>query len=282
MVLDIEPVAHVLARAVNRQRLAIQCVEDDQRDELFREMVRPVIVRAVGKHDRQAIGLVPGAHEMVARRLARRIGGRGRVGRGFAEQAVVEIEVAEDLVGRDMVETERVFLRAFESAPVFQRRVEQAEGAHHIGFHESAGAVDRAVDMAFGRQVHDPVDLLFAQQAQHQLAVEDIAFHQPVVRRIVDGLEAFRIARIGQLVEIDDALAGAHQLADDRRSDEAGAAGDENGIHGQLSKAKGVVKSAKAGAASSFSDRVGAQPISGHSMARSGSSQRIAPSASLL
>jgi hypothetical protein len=43
MVLHVEPVAHILTRAVNRDRLACERIENDHRDQLFGEMVRPVI-----------------------------------------------------------------------------------------------------------------------------------------------------------------------------------------------------------------------------------------------
>jgi hypothetical protein len=66
MVLDVEPVTDLLTVAIDRQRLARQGVVDDQRDELFREVVRAVVVGAVGGQYRQAVGVVVGADEMVA------------------------------------------------------------------------------------------------------------------------------------------------------------------------------------------------------------------------
>ena len=47
VVLDVQPVAHVGAVAIDRQRLALQRLQDDQRNELFREVVGPVVVGAV-------------------------------------------------------------------------------------------------------------------------------------------------------------------------------------------------------------------------------------------
>ncbi len=43
MVLDMQPIAHVRAVAVYRQRLAGERLEDGERDELFRELARSVI-----------------------------------------------------------------------------------------------------------------------------------------------------------------------------------------------------------------------------------------------
>ena len=74
VVLDIEPVAHVVASAVDRQRPAVEGVENDERDQFLREVEGAVIIGAVGEQDRQAIGMVPGPHQMVGGRLAGRIG----------------------------------------------------------------------------------------------------------------------------------------------------------------------------------------------------------------
>ena len=48
---------------------------------------------------------------------------------------------------------------------MFERGVEQTEGADDIGLDEGVRAVDRAVDMAFGGEVHDDVDALLARAA---------------------------------------------------------------------------------------------------------------------
>ena len=80
VVLDVEPVAHLHAVAVDRQRLAGEGVDDHQRDQLFGEVIGPVVVAAVGGEHRQAVGVVPGPHQVVARRLARRVGLLGACG----------------------------------------------------------------------------------------------------------------------------------------------------------------------------------------------------------
>jgi hypothetical protein len=61
MVLDVEPVADLLAVTVDGQRLAGEGIVDAQRDELFREVVGAVVVGAVGGERRQAVGVVVGA-----------------------------------------------------------------------------------------------------------------------------------------------------------------------------------------------------------------------------
>jgi len=65
MVLDIQPVSDVGAVAINRQLLALKRVQDDQRDQFFGKMIRPVIIRTVRDDHRQAIGAEPCLGEMV-------------------------------------------------------------------------------------------------------------------------------------------------------------------------------------------------------------------------
>ena len=69
VVLDEEPVAHILAFAIYRQRLVVTYVVYEQRYQFFGELVGPVVVGAVGHKGGHAVGVVIGAHEVVARCL---------------------------------------------------------------------------------------------------------------------------------------------------------------------------------------------------------------------
>jgi len=57
VVVDEQPVADVGAGAVERDRLAVEQVGDEQRDDLLGEVVGPVVVAAPGDRDVQAVGL---------------------------------------------------------------------------------------------------------------------------------------------------------------------------------------------------------------------------------
>ena len=65
VVLHEEPIANILSLAVDRQPLAGERVEDCQRNELLGVMIRPIIVRAVGYDDRQAVGPLPCLSEVI-------------------------------------------------------------------------------------------------------------------------------------------------------------------------------------------------------------------------
>ena len=73
VVLHVKPVAHVLPFAVHRKRPAVPDVVDEQRDQLLRELIWSVVVRAVGNYRRHAVGVMERPHEVVTPRLARRV-----------------------------------------------------------------------------------------------------------------------------------------------------------------------------------------------------------------
>src|SRR6185437_13112983 len=73
VVFNIKPVANISAVTVNRQSFACQSFDNRMRNQLFREMVRTIIVRTIGKKRRQPIGFMPGPNQMVRRGLACRV-----------------------------------------------------------------------------------------------------------------------------------------------------------------------------------------------------------------
>jgi hypothetical protein len=69
MVFHIKPVADIEAFAINRQRLAVERVQDHQWNQFFRKLIRPVVIGAVGGQHRQFVGMMIGAHQMIRSRL---------------------------------------------------------------------------------------------------------------------------------------------------------------------------------------------------------------------
>lgn len=215
VVFDIEPVADVAAVAVDREGLAFEHVKDHEGDELFRELVGAVVVRAVGESERQAIGVVVGLGEVVARGLAGGIGRAGVVGGFFGEVALLS-QRAKDLVGAHMVKEHIVAQGAVGVFPGIAGHIEEGVGAHDIGAHEGFRTEDGAVDVAFGGEVDDGVDLVLGKEALDEGAVADVTLDKHIAalgagffRRLpiarLDVGEVFEVAGIGEGVEIDDA-----------------------------------------------------------------------------
>ena len=110
VVAHVEPVAHLHAVAVHGQVFTGQGVDDHEGDEFFWKVQRAVVVAAVGGEHGQAVGVVPGAHEVVAGGLAGRVRAVGLVGVVFGKGGVGGREGAVDLVGAHMQELECFFI----------------------------------------------------------------------------------------------------------------------------------------------------------------------------
>ena len=146
VVVDVQPVAHVEPVAVERHLAAVEQVRDEQRDDLLRELVRPVVVGAPRDADGQAVRAVVGAGEQVRARFGRRVRRVGQQRVAFGPGALVDRAV--DLVGGDVHE------------PVDARRQRPGEehlGADDVGGDEVRRARDRPVDVRLGGEVHHDV-----------------------------------------------------------------------------------------------------------------------------
>jgi hypothetical protein len=231
VVVDIQPVAHVVALAVDRQRLAFQRVEDHQRDELLGKVIRAVVVGAVGGDDGHAVGVVPGAHQMVRARLAGRIGRIGCVGRFFGEKARVA-ERTVHLVGGDVVEAEAIPALGRQAAPVAARRVKQSVGAKDIRLDERRWAVDGAVDVRLGRQVHHAIGLMLCKNARDFPRIADIDLLEHMAGVPHQAWQRIEVAGIGELVDVDDRHIGfGNELANDRGPDETRPSRNQHFLH---------------------------------------------------
>ena len=228
VVLDVEPVADLGPGAVDRERFPVERVEDHQRNQFFRKVVRAVIVRTVGHHRRESEGSPPRPDQMVARCFARRIGRTWRIGGVLPEELLRSSKVAVDLVGRNVVEAEPFLLLGVERGEVGARRFQQRVGADHVGPDEFAGAVDRTVDMALRRQMHDRVGLEAMEHRVERVPVADVDLFETETGIVRDFGKGFQVAGIGEFVHHADSMRRLpDQQPAERRSDEAGAAGDQ-------------------------------------------------------
>lgn len=218
VVLGVDPVADVLAAAVELGAHAVDDVRDLPGDELLHVLVGAVVVGAVGDSGAKAIGAGPCAHEHVGGGLGARVRGARLIRRLLGELGgVVERQVAVDLVGGDVVVADAVFADG----------LQQAEGAHDVGAQEGLGVRDGVVVVALGGVVHDRVvtrdDLI------EELSIADVAHDEfdAVGRQPGDVLG---VAGVGQLVQDGDVHPGVvvdhvvHEVA----ADEAAAARDDD------------------------------------------------------
>ena len=223
VVLGVDPVADVLAAAVELGADSVDDVGDLPGDELLHVLVGAVVVGAVGDRGAQAVGAGPGAHEHVGGGLGTRVR-RARVVRRLLGELgrVVERQVAVDLVGGDVVVADAVLADG----------LQQAEGALHVGAQEGLRVGDGVVVVALGGVVHDPV------VARHDLieqrGVADVAHDELHAVRRQTG-DVLGVAGVGQLVQDGDMYARVvvHHVVHEIAADEAAAARDDDVLEKQ-------------------------------------------------
>ena len=218
VVLGVDPVADVLAAAVELGAHAVDDVRDLPGDELLHVLVGAVVVGAVGDRGAKPVGAGPGAHEHVGGRLGARVRA-ARVIRSLLGELgrVVARQVAVDLVGGDVVVADSVFADG----------LQQAEGALHVGAQERLRVGDGVVVVGLGGVVHDRV--VAGDDPIEQLRVADVTDDEldPVLGQPRDVLG---VAGVGQLVQDGHVHLGVvvdhvvHEVA----ADEAAAARDDD------------------------------------------------------
>ena len=74
---------------------------------------------------------------------------------------------------------------------------EQIEGALDVGAQERARPGDRAVDVAFGREVNHHLRLVLGQCLAHGLEIDQVDMREGVVGAALQPGQAARIGRVG-------------------------------------------------------------------------------------
>ena len=223
VVLGVDPVADVLAAAVELGAHAVDDVGNLPGDELLHVLVGAVVVGAVGDRGAQAVGAGPGAHEHVGGRLGRAVGARGLIGRLLGElRRVVERQVAVDLVGGDVVVADAIFPHG----------LQQAEGALHVRAQERLRVGDGVVVVALGGVVHDRV--VAGDQPVQQPGVADVA-HDELHAVGGQPRDVLGVAGVGQLVQDGDVdlRVVVHDVVHEVAADEAAAARDDDVFRGE-------------------------------------------------
>ena len=234
VVLDMQPLAALLAVAVDGQVQPVEGVRDEERQELLRVLARPVGVRAARDERIDAERPDVGEHLQLTAGLRRRVRARRAQRRVLGAPGRAERDVAVHLIGRNVHEPDLGVAHV----------VEQHLGAEHVGEDELSRAEDGPVDVRLGRKVDDRVAAL--RRARDGVGIDDVA----LVELVLDALEVGAVPGVGELVEHHDVLAPLGQMPDEVRADEARAAGDENAHRYRvLTAARGTRAARRASAA---------------------------------
>ena len=112
--------------------------------------------------------------------------------------------------------------------PVVVGTAEEIEDSQNISLNKSTRTADRAIDMAFRREIDHRLRAVFVKQLGDQCLFTDVALHKLVARS--DGLKILFVAGIGEGIESDDFVTFGSCQVYEIAADEAGGAGDEKGF----------------------------------------------------
>lgn len=107
VVFNIQPVTNVQTLAVNRQWLVSQSIGNHQRNQLLREVIRAIVIRATGNGHRETVGTVISQNQQVSGRLGTAVRRTG-VNRSLLSKEqvrTIQRQVAINLIGRNLMIT---------------------------------------------------------------------------------------------------------------------------------------------------------------------------------
>src|SRR6266550_339879 len=73
MIVNVDPIAHIAAISINRNRFVMESVRKHERKKLFRKLARAIIVSATCNHGVEAESMMSRPHQMLGSRLGGRV-----------------------------------------------------------------------------------------------------------------------------------------------------------------------------------------------------------------
>lgn len=128
-----------------------------------------------------------------------------------------------------MVEAEGLPLRRLKGGPVVTGRFQQGEGARQVGLNKRRRAVDGAIHVAFGGQMHDDIRAEIAELLRHGFGIGDIGLRKRVAFMTGYRRQGLEITGIGQAIQHANFIRGIpDDMANHSRADKTRTTGDKN------------------------------------------------------
>lgn len=194
MVFDIEPVADIEAVPIDRQRLVMQGIDDHEGNQLFRKMIRTIVIRAAADGHRQAISPMISQNQEVSRSL----GGTIRTGR--VDRRHFRKEQIRPVQGQIPIN----FIRRYLMIPldtVLAAGIHEDSRPHDIRFQENRRILNRPVDMRFRRKIDDHIRMLLFKQPINRIAVTNISLDKMEIILVHNRCQRRQIPSIRQLIQ---------------------------------------------------------------------------------
>ena len=237
MIFHIQPVPNLHAVTIDWQPLMMFDIVDHQRNQLLRELIGTIVVRAPGDIHRHPIGIMKCHDKMIraclrggVRTMRRQRRGLGKV--SFRSQCAIHL-ICGNL---------KVLLPCFPSfrlciIPSLFSTLQQIDRPHYISLYEDLRIRDTTIHMTLRREVDDIIEIILGKQVFHQYFVTDISLYEDMARIFLHILQVFQIARVSQLVQIHQSNIRIfiQHVIDKVRADKTGTSCDQIGFHGSFS-----------------------------------------------
>ena len=128
-----------------------------------------------------------------------------------------------------MIET-FAFITFRQPFPVYLGSLQQRKRSHHICPCKGKRILDTAVYMTFRSQVDNSINMILLHQFQHLFIITDVCLDESIVFLVLNILQVGQVARIGQLVQIDDMILRifVHEKSYHMAADKSGTTGDQD------------------------------------------------------
>ncbi|MNH76692.1 hypothetical protein D3C73_289720 [compost metagenome] len=127
------------------------------------------------------------------------------------------------------MEAESLLFLCRQRLPIMAGSLQHGVSTHDVGFDKGRRAVDRAVNVAFCRQVHHEIRLVVRKYAVQSGTVADINLLESIALVVRHARQRLQVTGIGELINHHHAIAGPlDDMSYHGRADKSGPAGDQN------------------------------------------------------
>src|SRR5690349_14636994 len=218
VVLHVQPIALLLAVAINGEILLAKGICDHERHKFFGKLIRPIVVRRPRDYRGETIRADIGPYQEIGRGLRGGVRTARLQRKTFVREDALR-NVAVHFVGGNMHKPGHGNLT---------RDFEQNESARDVGLDDWSWLVDASVDVGFRGEVNDSITTTHG--LFHRNCVTNVALYKFIARIVRYCFQVREISRISQLVVVDDGyiFSGLEDIANKVGANKAGASRDKN------------------------------------------------------
>ena len=204
MIFHIKPVTDIFAVSVYRKLLSMQGIVNDERNQLFRELIRSVIIGTVGNIRRELVRFHICLYKHVRRSFAGRIRTAGTVGCRLIKIAAILLQGTIYLVCGNMQELFTLLICSVSIFPCRLCTVQHDSRSKYVGLNKNFRIFNASVHMALCREMHYPIDIILRKNFGDGLLITYVRLHKCIVFPSLYFFQIFQISCIGQTVHIDN------------------------------------------------------------------------------